>query len=156
MADCLTECFSIMKVYVREQEAVPPFISMAEMMKKFDSSTRDLSLPHILGSEFACLPTLSAHVVCSCTYHIFQIFHHCLFPKNPFHYPEEAYTDVDKAQGTWKLLRVRSVKVKSTAELEEEMMAKIPKFRARPLNKKALFSACLISSISVNIVCLFT
>lgn len=32
--------------------------------------------------------------------------------------------------------RVRSVKIKSTAELEEEMMAKIPKFKARPLNKK--------------------
>lgn len=32
--------------------------------------------------------------------------------------------------------RVRSVRVKSTAELEEEMMAKIPKFKARPLNKK--------------------
>ncbi|KAH0983383.1 hypothetical protein GBA52_010560 [Prunus armeniaca] len=34
--------------------------------------------------------------------------------------------------------RVRSVRVKSTAELEEEMMAKIPKFKARPLNKKIL------------------
>ena len=32
--------------------------------------------------------------------------------------------------------RVRSVRVKSTAELEEEMMAKVPKFKARPLNKK--------------------
>lgn len=32
--------------------------------------------------------------------------------------------------------RVRSVRVKSTAEIEEEMMAKIPKFKARPLNKK--------------------
>lgn len=32
--------------------------------------------------------------------------------------------------------RVRSTKVKSSAELEEEMMAKMPKFKARPLNKK--------------------
>ncbi|KAI9173405.1 hypothetical protein LWI28_000777 [Acer negundo] len=32
--------------------------------------------------------------------------------------------------------RVRSVKIKSTAEIEEEIMAKIPKFKARPLNKK--------------------
>lgn len=32
--------------------------------------------------------------------------------------------------------RVRPVTVKSTAELDEEMMAKIPKFKARPLNKK--------------------
>lgn len=32
--------------------------------------------------------------------------------------------------------RVRSVKIKSSAEMEEEIMAKIPKFKARPLNKK--------------------
>lgn len=32
--------------------------------------------------------------------------------------------------------RYRPVKLKSSAELEEEMMAKIPKFKARPLNKK--------------------
>jgi hypothetical protein len=32
--------------------------------------------------------------------------------------------------------RVRAVRVKSSAELEEEMLAKIPKFRARPFNKK--------------------
>lgn len=35
--------------------------------------------------------------------------------------------------------RVRLVKVKSSAELEEEMMAKMPKFKARPLNKKVYF-----------------
>lgn len=34
--------------------------------------------------------------------------------------------------------RIRSVRMKSTAELEEEMMAKIPKFKARPLNKKVI------------------
>ncbi|KAL9667911.1 hypothetical protein QQ045_002280 [Rhodiola kirilowii] len=32
--------------------------------------------------------------------------------------------------------RARPARVKSTAELEEEMMAKIPKFKARPVNKK--------------------
>ncbi|RWW22083.1 hypothetical protein GW17_00013740 [Ensete ventricosum] len=32
--------------------------------------------------------------------------------------------------------RVRAVRIKSSAELEEEMLAKIPKFKARPLNKK--------------------
>ncbi|KAF3622361.1 hypothetical protein FXO37_32373 [Capsicum annuum] len=32
---------------------------------------------------------------------------------------------------------VRPTRVKSSAELEEEMMTKIPKFKARPLNKKA-------------------
>lgn len=34
--------------------------------------------------------------------------------------------------------RVRPTTVKSSAELEEEMMAKIPKFKARPLNKKVI------------------
>ncbi|KAA8517930.1 hypothetical protein F0562_015404 [Nyssa sinensis] len=39
--------------------------------------------------------------------------------------------------------RVRSVGVKSSAELEEEMMAKIPKFKAHPLNKKILEASTL-------------
>eukprot|EP01018_Ginkgo_biloba_P016911 Gb_32374 [translate_table: standard] len=34
--------------------------------------------------------------------------------------------------------RSRPLRVKSTAELEEEMLAKMPKFKARPLNKKIL------------------
>ncbi|KAG6525092.1 hypothetical protein ZIOFF_015044 [Zingiber officinale] len=34
--------------------------------------------------------------------------------------------------------RVRAVRIKSSAELEAEMLAKIPKFKARPLNKKIL------------------
>ncbi|EEF44398.1 protein with unknown function [Ricinus communis] len=78
------------KVYVREQPA--PFVSMAEMMKKFQSSTRDLKTQLTLTT-----------------------------PKEP---------EFETAQ------RVRSVRIKSSAELEEEMMAKIPKFKARPLNKK--------------------
>lgn len=36
------------KVYVRESAA--PFVSMAEMMKRFQSSTRDLSMQHVNGS----------------------------------------------------------------------------------------------------------
>jgi targeting protein for Xklp2 len=32
--------------------------------------------------------------------------------------------------------RVRAVRMKSSSELEEEMLAKIPKFRAWPFNKK--------------------
>ncbi|XP_044465747.1 protein TPX2 isoform X2 [Mangifera indica] len=89
------------KVYVREREPVAPFVSMAEMMKKFNSSTRDLSLPHVHRKATLTLTR----------------------PKEP---------ELETSQ------RVRSVKVKSTAELEEEMMAKIPKFKARPLNKKIL------------------
>ena len=41
------------------------------------------------------------------------------------------------------------MRVKSSAELEEEMMAKIPKFKARPLNKKVftLTSVAIIESL---------
>ncbi|CAB4303897.1 unnamed protein product [Prunus armeniaca] len=91
------------KVYVRESAA--PFVSMAEMMKRFQSSTRDLSLQHV-GSLSQMKPKLTL-----------------TRPKEP---------EFETSQ------RVRSVRVKSTAELEEEMMAKIPKFKARPLNKKIL------------------
>lgn len=36
--------------------------------------------------------------------------------------------------------RVRAVRIKSSAELEEEMLSKMPKFKARPVNKKVSFS----------------
>ncbi|KGN43645.1 protein TPX2 [Cucumis sativus] len=91
------------KMYVREPA---PFVSMAEMMRKFQSSTRDLSLPHDAGSFTQTKPKLTL-----------------TRPKVP---------EFETAQ------RVRSTKVKSSAELEEEMMAKMPKFKARPLNKKIL------------------
>ncbi|KAK8648099.1 hypothetical protein V6N13_128861 [Hibiscus sabdariffa] len=94
------------KVYVREQSA--PFVSMAEMMKKFQSSTRDLSLPRSSSSN---------DNVATIQMPPLQLTR----PKEP---------ELETAQ------RTRSVRVKSTAELEEEMMAKIPKFKARPLNKK--------------------
>ncbi|PRQ49945.1 putative TPX2 central domain-containing protein [Rosa chinensis] len=90
------------KMYVREPAA--PFVSMAEMMNRFQSSTRDLSLPHSSLSHMKPKLTLTR-------------------PKEP---------EFETSQ------RVRSVRVKSTAELEEEMMAKIPKFKARPVNKKIL------------------
>ncbi|XP_028807876.1 protein TPX2 isoform X2 [Neltuma alba] len=96
------------KVYVREMPtpASVPFISMAEMMRKFHSSTRDLSLPNANTGHSHPKPKLTL-----------------TRPKEP---------EFETAQ------RARSVKVKSTAELEEEMMAKMPKFKARPLNKKIL------------------
>ncbi|KAL9457807.1 hypothetical protein AB3S75_006789 [Citrus x aurantiifolia] len=93
------------KVYVREREPAAPFVSMAEMMQKFNSSTRDLSLPQNTSLSHG-KPKLTL-----------------TRPKEP---------ELETSQ------RVRSVRVKSTAELEEEMMAKIPKFKARPLNKKIL------------------
>ncbi|KAM1717965.1 hypothetical protein ACFX11_025736 [Malus domestica] len=93
------------KLYVREPAA--PFVSTAEMMKRFQSSTRDLSLPHISHMK----------------------------PKLTLTRPKEPEFETSQ--------RVRSVRVKSTAELEEEMMAKIPKFKARPLNRKILEASSL-------------
>uniref|UniRef100_A0A5B7AV34 Protein TPX2 n=1 Tax=Davidia involucrata TaxID=16924 RepID=A0A5B7AV34_DAVIN len=101
------------KVYVREP--APPFVSMAEMMKKFQSNTREISLPHMSSSS------LSHDAAAS----IMQ-----RKPKLTLTRPKEP--EFETAQ------RVRSVRVKSSAELEEEMMAKIPKFKARPLNKKIM------------------
>ncbi|PSS05697.1 hypothetical protein CEY00_Acc18966 [Actinidia chinensis var. chinensis] len=95
------------KIYVREPKAAP-FVSMAEMMKKFQSNTREMSLPN-LNNTFS---------------------HDERKPKLTLTRPKEP--EFETAQ------RVRSVRVKSSAELEEEMMAKIPKFKARPLNKKIL------------------
>ncbi|KAE8669711.1 Protein TPX2 [Hibiscus syriacus] len=103
------------KVYVREQAQ---FVSMAEMMRKFQSSTRDLSIPH--GSQSndniatVQIPTLKL-----------------TRPKEP---------EFETAQ------RTRPVRVKSATELEEEMMAKIPKFKARPFNKK-IFEAPTLPSL---------
>ncbi|KAF2306496.1 hypothetical protein GH714_018662 [Hevea brasiliensis] len=45
---------------------------------------------------------------------------------------------------------VCSVNVKSTAEFEEEIMAKIPKFKARPLNKKILEAPTLPALLRSN------
>ncbi|CAH8313443.1 unnamed protein product [Eruca vesicaria subsp. sativa] len=97
------------RVYVREQ--VAPFMSTAELMKKFQTSTRDLSLPHANIS----LPQNRTKLTLT-------------RPKEP-----EFVTSQ----------RARPVKVKSSAELEEEMLAKIPKFKARPVNKKILAAPAL-------------
>ncbi|CAI0548701.1 unnamed protein product [Linum tenue] len=87
------------KVYVRETAVQAPFVSTAEMMRKFQTSTRELSLPIPQGKPKLTLTR----------------------PKEPA---------FETAQ------RVRPVRVKSSAELEEEMLSKIPKFKARPVNKK--------------------
>ncbi|CAH2046502.1 unnamed protein product [Thlaspi arvense] len=84
------------KVYVRGQ--ITPFVSTAEFMKKFETSTRELS------QNQSRPMTLTR-------------------PKEP-----EFVTSQ----------RTRPMRLKSTAELEEEMLAKMPKFKARPLNKKIL------------------
>ncbi|CAI0548698.1 unnamed protein product [Linum tenue] len=87
------------KVYVRETAVQAPFVSTAEMMRKFQTSTRE-GKPKL---------TLTR-------------------PKEPA---------FETAQ------RVRPVRVKSSAELEEEMLSKIPKFKARPVNKKILEASTL-------------
>lgn len=91
------------KMYVREPPLAPvPFVSTAELMNKFQASTRNLSMPQNSVSQGKPRLQLTR-------------------PKEP----EFVSTQ-----------RVRLVKVKSSAELEEEMMAKMPKFKARPFNKK--------------------
>ncbi|KAI5652483.1 hypothetical protein M9H77_29670 [Catharanthus roseus] len=107
------------KIYVREQAA--PFISMAEMMKKFQSNTREMSLSRTSTS-------LSQVVAAGITQGKLKLT--LTQPKEP---------EFETAQ------RVRSVKIKSSAELEEEMMAKMPKFKARPLNKKILEAPTLLA-----------
>ncbi|CAN1351408.1 Protein TPX2 [Linum perenne] len=87
------------KLYVREPATRAHFMSTAEMMQKFQSGTRDLSLSLPPGKAKLTLTR----------------------PKEPA---------FETAQ------RVRAVRVKSSAELEEEMLAKLPKFKARPVNKK--------------------
>ncbi|WJX50936.1 hypothetical protein P8452_37179 [Trifolium repens] len=99
------------KVYVRETPKTPasaPFVSMAEMMKRFQSSTRDLPLSNTLSHTK---------------------------PKLTLTRPKEPEFETNQ--------RVRPARVKSAAELEEEMMAKMPKFKARPLNKKILQTSTL-------------
>ncbi|KAL6286470.1 hypothetical protein ACE6H2_010860 [Prunus campanulata] len=46
--------------------------------------------------------------------------------------------------------RVQSMRVKSTAELEEAMMAKILKFKARPLNKKGEWVAVSVCKLGLG------
>ncbi|KAL3352619.1 hypothetical protein AABB24_020561 [Solanum stoloniferum] len=100
------------KMYVRP--LVSPFVSTAEMIKKFQSGTRENSLPCMSNSTSNGDPTGRAQRK----------------PKLTLTRPKEP--EFETAQ------RVRPTRVKSSAELEEEMMAKIPKFKAHPVNKKIL------------------
>lgn len=120
------------KIYVREPA---PFVSMAEMMRKFQSSTRDLSLPHVNDLNQSYLPSSTRLVWSEFLWQYVIIFlsqdagsFTQTKPKLTLTRPK--VPEFETAQ------RVRSTKVKSSAEIEEEMMAKMPKFKARPLNKK--------------------
>ncbi|KAL2924788.1 Protein TPX2 [Bienertia sinuspersici] len=106
------------KMYVRDPPVAPaPFVSTAELMKKFQASTRELS-----GSRNSLSQDGGDFFVQG-------------KPKLQLTRPKEP--EFVSTQ------RVRLVKVKSSAELEEEMMAKMPKFKARPLNKKILEASTL-------------
>ncbi|CAH9139541.1 unnamed protein product [Cuscuta epithymum] len=110
-------CTEHRKIYVREPAV--PFVSMAEMMNKFQSSTREMLLPHMncAMSQGALGGSVQTKSKLTLT-----------MPKEP---------ELETAQ------RYRPVKFKSSAELEEEMMAKFPKFKARPFNKKIFESPSL-------------
>ncbi|KAF8669525.1 hypothetical protein HU200_051328 [Digitaria exilis] len=93
---------------VHPVKEVTPYVSAAELVKKFESGTRKMSLTNrSLSHEDSDLQGR---------------------PKLMLTRPKEPELQTSH--------RVRAVRVKSSAELEEEMLAKIPKFRARPFNKK--------------------
>ncbi|KAL5196586.1 hypothetical protein ABZP36_000098 [Zizania latifolia] len=95
----------------QSHKEVTPYISAAEMIKKFESGTRELGIPHnrSLSHEDAATSLQRR-------------------PKLMLTRPKEPELQTSH--------RVRAFRVKSSAELEEEMLAKIPKFRARPFNRK--------------------
>ncbi|XP_020092741.1 protein TPX2 isoform X2 [Ananas comosus] len=97
----------------KEFKEVTPFISAAEMVKKFESRTRELDLSQnrsLSHEDSASVIQRRPRLILT-------------RPKEP---------ELQTAH------RVRAVRVKSSEELEQEMLAKIPKFKARPFNKKIL------------------
>ncbi|CAL9764673.1 unnamed protein product [Musa acuminata subsp. burmannicoides] len=96
-----------------DRKEVSPYVSAAEMVNKFQSRTRDLDI--FQNRSLSHSDTASAvHRRSKLT---------LTRPKDP---------ELGTAH------RARAVRIKSSAELEEEMLSKIPKFKARPLNKKIL------------------
>ncbi|PKA58115.1 Protein TPX2 [Apostasia shenzhenica] len=96
-------------VLEQTKEIAAPFISAAEMVNKFHSRTRDLELPGP-ASKDGKASAMQRRAKLTLTR-----------PKEP---------ELQTAQ------RVRAVRIKSSMELEEEMLAKLPKFKPLPLNKK--------------------
>lgn len=108
-------------------------------MKKFQTSTRELSLaqanaslPHVVNKQKrlflivrfsdSFLINLEDGVLVSLVHNRTKLT--LTRPKEP-----EFVTSQ----------RACPLKVKSSAELEEEMLARIPKFKARPVNKKVMY-----------------
>ncbi|ONK74918.1 uncharacterized protein A4U43_C03F11450 [Asparagus officinalis] len=101
----------------KEQAA---YISTAEMIKKFQSSTRDIELSQNKAASHESRTSMMQ-----------------MRPRLKLTRPKEPEFQT--------AARVRAVRIKSSAELEEEMLAKIPKFRGRALNKKILEAPTLPS-----------
>ncbi|MCO5608455.1 hypothetical protein L7F22_062665 [Adiantum nelumboides] len=95
-----------------------PFISMAQKVQRFEMKTRDVLHNHLLHKDASGL-------------------HFQEKPKLKLTRPKEPELETSQ--------RTRPARVKSTAELEAELLSKIPKFKARPLNKKILESPTLLS-----------
>ncbi|KAI5074743.1 hypothetical protein GOP47_0010704 [Adiantum capillus-veneris] len=99
-------------------KASSPFISMAEKVQRFEMKTRDVfhnPVPHKDDSGSRVQEKSKLKLT---------------RPKEP---------EFETSQ------RIRPARVKSTAELEAELLAKMPKFKARPLNKKILEAPSLPS-----------
>ncbi|KAH7372812.1 hypothetical protein KP509_17G022600 [Ceratopteris richardii] len=93
-----------------------PFISVAEKVRRFEMKTRDISLGRDSYNDDAGQEKEKSKLKLT-------------RPKEP---------ELGTSQ------RTRPARVKSTAELEAEMLAKIPKFKARPLNRKILEAPALL------------
>eukprot|EP00250_Pteridium_aquilinum_P005854 c15881_g1_i1 orf=183-2441(+) len=88
-----------------------PFVSMAEKVQRFQMKTRESLRSRVLSND-------------DCGSHAQE--------KSKLKLTKPKEPEFETSQ------RVRPARVKSTAELEAEMLAKMPKFKARPLNKKIL------------------
>lgn len=108
------EFISDIKTHHEQRKEVEPYISTAEMVNKFQSRTREVELPHSRSFSKDIVATTVLK----------------MRPKLTLTRPKEP--EFETAH------RVRAIRIKSSAELEEEMLAKVPKFKARPLNKKIL------------------
>lgn len=97
---------------VQEGRPVSPFVSMAERVQRFQQKTPERF--HVLPSGGG-----SSHLV-------------------EIEKPKPLKLTRPKTPELGTMQRMRPTRMKSSAEIEEEMMANLPKFKARPLPKKIL------------------
>ncbi|KAG0483961.1 hypothetical protein HPP92_012045 [Vanilla planifolia] len=104
---------SEVKICHEQRKELATYISTAEMIEKFQSKTREIDLPHNNSFSQGGVTSMVQRK-----------------PKLMLTRPREPTLETAH--------RARAVRIKSSAELEEEMLAKMPRFKARPLNKKIL------------------